>query len=905
MSTTFGAPQLPATITRRPILATKLFVPVAGGELIARERLLARLNAGAQGRVTIISAPAGFGKTTLVSTWHGGQPHPAELAWFSVDDGDNDPARFLAYLCAALKYDDPLLDTAVLAPDQIELVGAGLVNALSQRPNRVMLVLDDYHTINNTDIHSLLAQLIESAPSQLHVVITSRLDPPIPLSRLRAGSLLNEVHADELRFSAAEVQALFATVLNLELPADDAEALADRTEGWAAGIVLAGLSIQRRGNASAFIAEFSGSNRYVFDYLAEEVLRRQPRELREFLIYTSILSRVCAPLANSLTGRTDGRQMLAATEGGNLFITPLDEERRWYRYHHLFAEFLAEQLQEAEPEQVAQLHRRASAWFYAQGLNEEAVEHALRAADYPSVVGIIRDIGPQFMMQGRPRTVRDWIEALPATELTADPDLCLILSGALIYLGDLDAVSPVLDLVDDWLTAQPASTQWNRLAGRAAALRALIAFYQTDAGAAHMHATRALELLPSTDRRFIAIATYVLGAASLGQDVRVGRDLISTAIPMLDADGNLLLSVHARYSLCKVYVNEGRLHDAMQLCQEVERSAIGRGATASELVNHTMAGLLQEWNMLDEAEERILRAAEIAHRQGILTTELIAGARLALIRVSQGRRREALELLNEIYEAARAHNLVRMFDNDLDTWRAIIQCQLGEPEPAIQWAREQGFAEVTAIPVVDGQDFRGYARVLIAQGRIQEALVVLDELLDLARRHQLMGTAAIEALLLIARAESQRAERERAYHALAQALAYGEPEGFIRTIVDEGEPIATLLRGLRGPAVWERHAAPLGVTRAYLDKLLDTLTNAAVAQVTSHSDANAALIEPLSERELEVLRLLAQGLANRAIADELFVAVGTIKAHTYNVYQKLGVSSRTQAVIQAQALGLL
>jgi LuxR family maltose regulon positive regulatory protein len=904
MSTTFGAPP-PTSTTRRPILATKLFVPVASGELVARAQLLARLNAGARGRVTIISAPPGFGKTTLVSTWHADQPSPAELAWFSVDDGDNDPARFLAYLCAALKHDDPLLDTAILPPDQMELVSAGLVNALSQRPERVMLVLDDYHAIDNPAIHALLGRLIDTAPPQLHVVVTSRLDPPIPLSRLRAGGLLNEVHADELRFTAEEVQALFATVLDLELPTRDAEMLAERTEGWAAGIVLAGLSIQRRGDASAFIADFSGSNRYVFDYLAEEVLRRQPEELRTFLLYTSILDRVCAPLANSLTGRSDGRQMLAATESANLFISPLDDERRWYRYHHLFAEFLAAQLHEHDPELVCELHRRASAWFHAQGFNEEAVDHALHGADFPRAVSIIRDIGPQLMMQGQPTTVRDWVQALPPAVKAAEPDLCLIQCGALFYTGEFDAIEPLLRIVDAWLLEHMDDPAWETITGRAASIRSMVAFYRNDPASAHRFATVALTHLPKTDLRFIAAATYVLGVAVFVNDFKAGRDLVEQSIPLLDADGNVLLGLQARHSLCSFYLHEGRLRDVERICREVERSAFGQSALASDLINMTLAAVLQEWDQMDEAEQRTQRAIEIAHRQGILVTEMLASGRLASIRMSQWRMLEALAIFNQMDAEAREHDLVAMFDDDVDTWRAVIQIRLGELEPAAQWARDKGYTPDASFRLTQGLHFRGYARLLIAQQRLPEAFVVLDRLLELALQNGLVGVAAIEALLLRTLAEAQRGERERAYQALAQALAYAEPRGFFRTIVDEGEPIATVLRGLRGPAAWERHAAPLGVTRAYVDRLIDTIVSEATVQDTSRIDANAALIEPLSDRELDVLRLLELGRSNRAIADELFVAVGTVKAHTYNVYQKLGVGNRTQAVIRARELGVL
>lgn len=905
MSTAFGTPQPALAASRRPILSTKLFAPVVNGELVERRRLIEQLNAGAHSRVTIISAPAGFGKTTLVRAWHATHDESTRLAWFSIDAADNEPARFLAYLCAAVQYDDPLLDATMLPPDQIELIGAGLVNALHGRPEPVLLVLDDYHAITNPDIHGLVGQLIDNAPPQLHVVLTSRTEPPVPLARLRASNQLNELHANALRFSVDEIAELFSTVLELNLDQVTIETLASRTEGWAAGLVLAGLSLQRRTDVEAFLAEFTGSNRFVFDYLAEEVLRRQPDELREFLLQTALLGRVCGSLANALTGRNDGQQLLEAAERANLFIIPLDDERRWYRYHHLFAEFLAGQLRERDSALTVELHRRASTWFEEHSFEEEAIEHALRGADFTRAIRIIRDVGPATLMQGRPMTVQSWIHALPNATLADEPELCLILGGAMLYGGEIAASPPILDLIDVWLTAHPDSPEREQLTGRVSALRALIASYRNDAASADRYARMALDLLPPDDLRFVAISTFFLGVAVFVHNFKDGRDLVEQAIPMLDADGNILLGLQARDELCSFYLHEGRLRDVERICREVERSAMGQSAVASGLINMTMAAVLQEWDQLEEAEQRTLRAIDVAHRQRLLTSELVARLRLAAIRASQGRLPEALALFNEIDAEAREHNLVAMFDDDVDTWRAVIQMRLGEIEPAVQWAREKGYAQADTFRLTQGLHFRGYARLLIAQRRIPEALAILNQLLDLALRNELAGVATIEALLLITLAEAQRGEREHAYEALARALAYGERNGFIRTFVDEGEPLAMILRGLRGSSAWERHAAPLGVARAYADGLLDTFVQTSATQAASHAGANAALIEPLSERELAVLRMLALGKSNRIIADELFVAVGTVKAHTYNVYQKLGVSSRTQAVIRARELGLL
>jgi LuxR family maltose regulon positive regulatory protein len=905
MNTALGAPQPAPNTVRQPLLATKLFAPSGNGELIERQRLIERLDAGARGRITIISAPAGFGKTTLARAWHAAHPDDTRLAWFSIDAADNEPARFLAYLCTAIQYEDPLLDATLQPADKLEIIGAGLVNALHARQEPVLLVLDDYHSITNPDIHGLVGRLIENAPPQLHVVLTSRTEPPVPLARLRARHQLNELHADALRFNVDEIDELFSSTLALNLDRAVIEQLADRTEGWAAGLILAGISLQRRSDVDAFLEEFSGSNRFVFDYLAEEVLRRQPEELRDFLLQTALLDRVCASLANALTGRSDGQQALEAVESANLFITPLDDERRWYRYHHLFAEFLAGQLQERDPELVRALHSRASAWFHARGFGEEAVEHALRGADYKRAVTIIRQIGAPLMMRGQPTTVRDWIKDLPHAELAAEPNLCLLQSGAFIYTGELNEIPPLLELADAWLKAHPDDPTWTQVTGRVAALWATFAFYKNDPDAVLRYANTALEHLPPDDLTFVAITTFALGTAVFVQDFKAGRDIVEQSIPLLDADGNYLLGLHARIILCSFYMHEGRLHDIERICQDVERSALGWGVVASGLINMTMAEVLQEWNRLDEAEQRIFQAEEIAHRQGILTTELLARGRLACIRMSQGRLQEALQLFNQIDADARRQNLLQIFDDDVDTWRAVVHIKLGELGPAVEWARSKGYAVTDEFRLNQGLHYRCFARLLIAQQRIPDAMTVLDRLLELARRSGLAGTAIVEGLVLMALAEAQRGERERTYEVLGQALAYGEPGGFIRAFVDEGEPMAALLRGLRGPVTWGRYAALLGISRAYVDRLIDAFDQTTFALDASHADANAALIEPLSERELDVLRLLAQGKANRAIADELFVAVGTVKAHTYNVYQKLGVSGRTQAVIRARELGLL
>ena len=887
------------------LVSTKLRPSQARPKLVARPRLSERLDPEAGRRLTLVSAPAGFGKTTLLSRWWnsitGGERC---AAWLSLDEGDNDPTRFLSYLVTAIRraVDSEGFGEGVLAalrsPEpRMEPVLGAIVNEVGDLPCGLDIVLDDYHAIDSQDIHRIVSYLLERLPDSAHVVVSSRVDPPLPLARLRARGQMAELVAADLAFTREEAAAFLKGVMGLDLSAADVMALEEITEGWIAGLQLAALSMREREVVSDFIGSFSGSHRNVLDFLAEEVLERQDEDIREFLLQTSILDGLTGPLCDALTGRSDGQETLEKLERDNLFLVALDEERRWYRYHPLFAGFLRERLGRERPESVVELHVKASEWNERNGGLSTATEHALSAGDYERAARLIEHGIGQTWYRGEVATLLGWLGRLPREEMRRRPLLLIWYAAGLMLTGDPEGTETLLDEAEEAVSPQEDGDPKHVLP-TAAAVRSLRSRRLGDAREAVEHARRALSLLPEDNlnpRPFVALS--LAQAYRAAGDGEAATAAFAEAGSLGRAAGHDYVALSAMACEANLRLARGGLRKADDVLRRALKYAAERGAgllPAVGSVHIGMGELLYEWDDLERAERHLTEGVELASRTGDLEILIWGHLALAAVKRARGDAGGAMEKAREAEQVARSSGSEQAIIDAL-TWSARLQLMGGDPAAAAsEHERAAAVGEVRRRPRELERTM--LARLVIARNRPDEALELLAQL------HETAKTAArtIEVLTLRALALRAKGEEERAVGVLAEALAPAEPEGYVRTFVDERPPVGDLLSG----ALEARRRNRLGppVSERYLEKLL-----AAVEQDALAGDASPAAEppEPLSERELEVLRLVAAGKTNRGIASELFVSVGTVKTHTNNLYRKLEAHSRMQAVARARELNLI
>lgn len=883
------------------LLTTKLSVPRRRADLVPRPRLIERLDEGVQRGLTLISAPAGFGKTTLLSDWSRQSEWP--VAWICLNDGDNDPASFLSYLIAAIGTihegvgAEPLAMLRSGSPP-IEPVLIMLCNEIAQLPHDFVLVLDDYHVIENEVIHEAVSFLLYHLPTQMHLVITGRADPPLPLSRLRGQGQLAELRAEDLRFTPEEAAEFLNRTMRLDLSPKSVAALEERTEGWVAGLQLAAHAMRGRENASVFIEAFAGGNRYVFDYLADEVLACQPERVRDFLLRTSIVERLMGPLCEALTGSANGRAMLENLERANLFLIPLDEEGRCYRYHHLFATFLRDRLVRTHPDAVPELHRRASFWYEKNGYSYEAVDHALAARNHERVADLIEETGGAWWTRGEHSTLLRWLEPLPDELMRARPRLCVIHAWAFTHAGRLNEAESRLAEAERLPAA--GNEAHRAMGGEIFAVRARIASMREDATRAIEFSRRALDLLPEDDLYLRGELALNLGYAywTTG-DIAEASEAFAEAASSSRTAGNLRAAVFALWYQAMLEMIGGRLRSADELLQRARRLAgdhDGQPLSAVGIVHVGMAELLYERGDLDGAERHLKEGIELGKRGSEVKVLVLGYVNLARVLMARGDAEHSLIKIQEAWRLAQWTSAGAW--PPVDAWRARLLLAQGDVVSAARWSREYGKSE----------DYLSYprileritmARILLAQNKVGEALDSLEELLEAAESKERMGHV-IEVLMLQALAYEAQGATARALAALERSLALAEPEGYVRTFVDEGAPMAALL-----PKLLEERRD--GASPWYVDRLLtQILADAAASEGRSPRRTDgSSLLEPLSERELEVLQLIADGLSNREIAQRLFVSVGTVKAHVNHVYGKLLVRSRTQAVARARELQLI
>jgi LuxR family maltose regulon positive regulatory protein len=918
-----------------PLLQTKLYIPPVRAGLVSRARLIERLNTWLDRKLILISAPAGFGKTTLLSEWAASCGRL--VAWLSVDEGDNDPIRFLAHLAAALRTVGVEIEEGTLAdahtPAAVEAFLTALLNQANALAEPVVLVLDDYHLVTAQPVHDTLTFLLDHLPGNMHLVIATRADPPLPVARLRGRGQLAELRLVDLRFTHDEAAEFLAQVMGLALSAEDVTALASRTEGWIAGLQMAALSLQGKDDASSFVAAFTGSNRYILDYLLEEVLHREPEYVQAFLLQTSILDRLCGLLcdavtrigesANQRTGEpstrsladlltrsfADSQTVLEYLESSNLFIVPLDNERRWYRYHRLFADLLRQRLHQAYSSRVPALHRRASAWYEQNGLTAEAINHALAAEDFERAADLVEQNAEATLMRGEVATFLRWVDALPEELVRVRPSLCVSYAWMLLMHGR------PLKVIESLL--QDAYRGGDLVAGRVTALHGLMAGFRGQMSRAAELSHRALEQLPEEDRFVRTFATWMLRMSQLvSGEGAVDIQALDDVLRMSQRAGNVMLSVMIICNRAELLMRQGRPHEAAAAYREAVELAADAQGRRLPIAGEALIGLgelSREWDDLDAATRYLTEGIQLTE-QWTEVGPIEAYIALARVRWAQGNKDSAWEAIQKAQELAVKFDLTDLDDLSVAMIQARMWVAQGDLEPARRWAKERDLYKYVdwSLQEEAGASYdhrmRKYellvlARLLIAQGQLAEAQKLLESLVPIAewrgRPGILIEIHALQALTLQA-----LGDLDQALTALEHALSLAEPEGYVRIFADEGEPMAKLLR----------EAARRGIAVEYVGKLLAAFgaekrrsggIGEQVAPPAPLPLRPSALLEPLSERELEVLRLLTTHLSSTEIAERLYISPNTVRYHIKNIYGKLGVHSRSDAVQRARELGLL
>ncbi|TQR39446.1 LuxR C-terminal-related transcriptional regulator [Brevibacillus brevis] len=870
-----------------PIVTTKLYMPPPRLKTVTRHRLIEQLNEGLKRKLTVISAPAGSGKTTLVSEWLASGDRP--FAWISIDEGDNDPARFFTYLFTALQNIGPNIGSGIYplfhSPQPIpnELIISTLFHEIIAIPNPFVLVFDDYHVLKTGPLDDAISFLLERMPPQMHLVIVTREEPRLPLARLRVRNQLNEVRASDLRFTYSEAAEFLEKVMGLELLPENIALLEARTEGWIAGLQLAALSMKEQIDVEAFLPSFSGSHPFILDYLVEEVLTQQSASTQAFLLHTSILDRLSGPLCDAVFSQSDmclgsGQETLEFLERANLFIVPLDSERRWYRYHHLFADLLRQRLRQrvssitGEGERIlAELHTRASIWYEDNGFEMEAFHHAVAANDLSRAARLVEGERMPLLFRGGVVPVLNWLESLPPDELDVRPALWVMYASALLMTGQITGVEPKLLAAEKAMQGMGQDAGARDTLGHIAAIRATLAVSMHQAEEIMAEAKRALAYLHPDNLPVRTATTWSLGYAYHLQGNRTAATkAYQEALSISKKIGHVVITMMATLGLAKLQEADNQLHMAAETYQHVQKLAGSPPLPAACEAHLGLARIFYEWNDLHTAELHGQQSIQLASQLEQTDRVVAAQVFLARLKLAQGDVSGAATMLANAEYVARKQGFVMQMPPIAEV-QVLILLQQDNLTAAARLAQKHD------LPILQ-------ARVFLAQGDTSAALAVLEPLLVQAEAKQIEDER-LKIMLLLAVVQHAHGDQAKAAQIMKDVLVIAEPGGFIRTFVDEGSPMKRILRD----------STVHGMLPRYIEKLLAEFK-------PHHADS---LIEPLSERELEILQLIEKGLSNRDIAQQLFLALSTVKGHNRNIFDKLQVQRRTEAVARARQLGLL
>jgi LuxR family maltose regulon positive regulatory protein len=908
------------------LLQTKLSIPVLRTpSLVARARLIEKLNSGLAGKLTLVSAPAGYGKTTLLAAW-ADKEAGAAVCWLSLDDVDDDLARFLNYLIAAIRslgdlWEMDHLDQDVVAhyvnarPPDVETLLMILINEIAAVPDHFVLVLDDYQAISLLAIHRALTFLLDHMPPNMHLVLCTRVDPPLPLPRLRGRGLVSEIRQRDLKFSEGESALFLEQVAGFKLTAEESAALSARTEGWAAGLQMAAVSLGGSDDREAFIRALTGSHRHILDYLLEEVLRSQSPEIQTFLLQTSLLDRLVAPLCDAVMENSASQSILEQLERSNLFILPLDDERGWYRYHHLFADLLRHRLRITHAEQIPELHARATLWFERNGFVVEAIDHALAARDFDRAARLLEDHAGQSLMRGEIALLLRWLDAVPDDLIVAWPSLCIYHAWARLLTG-----RPLAEVEARLLEAEKAGIS-GEISAVALVFRALMAIMAGDTRHSLELSGHALEMLPADSRNWRSYVlsnqgmAYVLSGdagaaiAAFEESVRIGQEA-----------GNKMAVIGGLSNLAGLTMARGQLHKSAasyRRALDLASDAQGKWLPVAHRVLLGLGELAREWNDLDAAERYFTESLKLSRRYGEMGPMSIMGLmsllHLARVKGEHGEFEKAGQLLEEARQLALKSQATPLDDLLVEATQMRLWLQQGDLAAAERWVRERELDQPSAAEKPGEKERRPakpyeiheieqlmLARVALARGLPDKALAILEPLEQRAEQRD-QQRRLVEILVFKALALQARGNAAEALDTIRQALNLAEPEGYVRTFVDAGEAMAELLSMALSKGI-----APDYAIFHYSGRLLAAFSeDEHKGEAERSASSTQALVERLSQRELEVLQLIAEGLSNREIAARLVISLSTVKGHTANIYGKLGVHRRTLAVARARELGLL
>jgi LuxR family transcriptional regulator, maltose regulon positive regulatory protein len=871
------------------LLTTKLKIPPARPQLVVRSRLIERLQEGLNYNLILISAPAGFGKTTLLTEWARCSNPQIITAWYSLDEGDNDPVRFWDYFIMALKTLQPDIGENILPsihssqPPSTDTILTALINDISVIAGDFIAVLDDYHLIESKQIHDGITYLLEHMPVQMHLVIATRADPPLPLARFRGYGAMLEIRTDDLRFTDDDATNLLKELKTPQLSTNDIVSLNERTEGWAVGLKMAALSMRGQKDIPEFIAAFTGSQRYVMDYLVEEVLQKQTHDVRDFLMKTSILKRLNGPLCNAVTGRSNNQDMLLKLDHDNMFIVPLDESRQWYRYEHLFADLLHHQCESTYgTEQVFDLHQLASQWYEQHQFPDDAIHHALAARDWEGAMRLIYTQCEERRKRGEFNTLLGWFQAIPDELLRENHQLYCQYASFLSAIGQLDVAEAALNYLESTVKDDAV------LRSDVAFLLSNIAWLQFDIERVKVLAERSLSLLPPHNILMRSRTIFSLGFVQYVKCLfNDAEKLMTESYEVSMQAGDIWIASAALTLLGTIKNQRGELDDASELFKraiKVAGETQGVGWGASEL-----SKVLYERNDLEMAAQNARLATEWYELGGNAEPAIAGYFVQAQIWLISGNEAELAEAMGKIDRANRYPGITPQYHAYHAAYHTILAIRQHNLEAADKWGRQ--LSEYSDVLFIEYQSVP--ARLLIAQGKKEPASKLLG---DLFERLVKVGAHGLTIGVRVCQALAADTE-ESALAFLSDALIKGEYKGCVRTFVDEGKLLKPLLE----------NALSRGITPVYTRKLLSTIE----AEEKQNLKMKRGGVAPsstqsvISERELEVLCLMAEGLSNQQIAVRLFISLSTTKNHVHNILEKLGVQGRTQAIAQARELKLL